>query len=153
MCVELIKNLVQKEFKLQLKRKTRKREYVEARAMYYKLLREKNKMTFSDIARTLNKNHATILHGVSSLDDWIETDTNIKSIYNKLEQKVEDVKRKHPNKFYEVNTEKELYEIALEDMEKKYKELEMKYCFLLGQLKRYSRKSYERFKNLETNTI
>ena len=43
MCVELIKNLVEEEFKVQIIRKTRRREYVEARAMYYKLLLDKRK--------------------------------------------------------------------------------------------------------------
>ena len=41
MCVELIKNLVEKEFNLQLIRKTRRREYVEAKAVYYMLLMDK----------------------------------------------------------------------------------------------------------------
>jgi trans-aconitate methyltransferase len=153
MCVELIKNIVQKEFKLQLKRKTRRREYVEARAMYYKLLREKNKMSFSDIARTLDKNHATILHAISGLNDWIETDTNIKSIYNTLEQKVQDIKTKYPEKFSEFKTEKELYEVALEEMQEKHNELQVRYNYLLGHLKKYNEKTYKRFKNLETNTI
>ena len=67
MCVELIKNLVEKEFDLQLKRKTRRRVYVEARAIYYMLLREKGRMSFANISETLDKNHATVLHAVKNL--------------------------------------------------------------------------------------
>ncbi len=76
MCVELIKNLVESEFNLQLIRKTRRREYVEARAMYYMLLREKGRMTLSDISKTLDKDHATVLHALKSLRNWMSYDTN-----------------------------------------------------------------------------
>lgn len=153
MCVELIKKLVESEFNLQLKRKTRRREYIEARAMYYMLLREKGRMTVSSISKTLDKNHATILHALKNLHNWMTYDTNIKSIYDTLDEKADELIKKNPKAFNRANTSKEWHEIALEDMEKKHEELEIRYRFLLGQLKKYSKKSYERFKELETNDI
>lgn len=171
MCVELIKNLVESEFNLQLKRKTRRREYIEARAMYYMLLREKGRMTVSSISKTLDKNHATILHALKNLHNWMTYDTNIKSIYDSLEEKVNKIMLLHPEEFEHASTEEkfylsayvdlenkmieqeELHKKIFDDMEKKYEELEIRYIFLLGQLKKYSKKSYERFKELETNDI
>ncbi len=153
MCVELIKNLVESEFDLQLTRKTRKRVYIEARAMYYMLLRKKSRMTMDAISDTLGKNHATVLHGIKSLKNWMKYDTNLKNIYDTLDKKADELIKKNPEAFNRANTSKEWHEIAFEDMEKKYEELEMRYIFLLGQLKKYSKKSYERFKELETNDV
>jgi len=164
MCVELIKNLVESEFKLKLKIKTRRREYVEARAMYYMLLRDKGKMTVCAIAKTLDKNHATVLHSLKGLRNWMSYDTNMKSIYDSLEKKVDNIIKMHPELFNVVVTEEEFYVLAYKEIENKsklhYKELEDKnrklrgrYSFLLHKLKHTSPKTYETFKQLETNDI
>ena len=166
MCVELIKNLVESEFNLKLKIKTRRREYVEARAMYYMLLRDKGKMTVCAIAKTLDKNHATVLHSLKGLRDWMNYDTNIKSIYTNLEKKVDNLIRLNPESFPFTThvSEEEFYISAYKNLEAKsklhYKELEDKnrklkgrYSFLLFKLKHTSPKTYETFKELETNDI
>jgi predicted transcriptional regulator len=175
MCVELIKNLVESEFNLKLKIKTRRREYVEARAMYYMLLRDKGKMTVCAIAKTLDKNHATVLHSLKGLRNWMSYDTNMKSIYDSLEKKVDNIIKLHPELFNVVVTEEEFYVLAYKEIENKsklhYKELEDKYkshykeledknrklrgrySFLLHKLKHTSPKTYETFKQLETNDI
>jgi predicted transcriptional regulator len=164
MCVELIKNLVESEFNLKLKIKTRRREYVEARAMYYMLLRDKGKMTVCAIAKTLDKNHATVLHSLKGLRNWMSYDTNMKSIYDSLEKKVDNIIKLHPELFNVVVTEEEFYVLAYKELEDKYKshykELEDKnrklrgrYSFLLHKLKHTSPKTYETFKQLETNDI
>ena len=64
MCVEIIKNIVEKEFNVQIIRKSRRRQYIEARAMYYKLLLDKKNMSLTSIAKTVNKTHATALNGI-----------------------------------------------------------------------------------------
>ncbi len=160
MCVEIIKNLVESEFNLKLKRKTRRREYVEARAMYYKLLRDKGRMTLSSISKTLDKNHATILHAIKNLHNWMTYDTNIKSIYDSLEEKVNKIILLHPEEFKRAPTEEKFYLSVYVDIENKMTELEVKhrrlrarYAFLLHRLKQTAPKTYETFKELETNDI
>jgi len=55
--------LVSKETGLDISLKTRKREVVEARALYCFIIKElKPKITFQKIADTLNLNHALIIH-------------------------------------------------------------------------------------------
>ena len=155
MCVELIKNLVESEFNLQLIRKTRRREYVEARAMYYMLLREKGRMTLSDIAKTLDKDHATVLHAIKSLRNWMSYDTNMKSIYANLEEKVDNLVRLNPESFpftTDVSEEK-FYISAYKNLEAKHRALRGRYSFLLFKLKLTAPKPYEKFKDLETHDV
>ena len=153
MCVELIKNLVESEFNLQLKRKTRKRDYVEARAIYYMLLREKGRMTVASISSTLDKNHATVLHSIKNLNNWMLYDTNLKSIYDSLEKKVNELILKHPEEFGAVEREEEFYVLAYNNLEAKHRMLRGRYAFLLHRLKQTSPKTYETFKQLEANDI
>jgi len=164
MSVELIKNLVESEFELKLKRRTRKREYIEARAMYYMLLRNKSKMNVSAIAKTLDKNHATILHALKNLHNWMTYDTNIKSIYDSLEEKVNKIMLLHPEEFEHASTEEEFYILAYNELQNssklkydelasRYRALRGRYSFLLFKLKHTSPKTYETFKHLETNDI
>ena len=120
MCVELIKNLVEEEFNLKLKTRTRKRAYVEARAMYYLLLRKKSRMTMAAISNTLDMNHATVLHSIRSLKNWMEYDVNLKNVYNNLDKKVSAKIRKHPVEFKATKTEEELYVLAYKNLEAKH---------------------------------
>ena len=160
MCVELIKNLVEEEFDLQLKRKTRRRAYVEARAIYYMLLREKGRMSLAKISETLDKNHATVLHAVKNLKNWMLYDTNIKNIYETIEKKVDAVMNMHPDAFGKAKSEKEMYIVAYEDIKTKMHEMESEHrafrgrCkFLISKLKTTAPSAYKIFKELETNNI
>ena len=156
MCVELIKNLVEEEFNVQIIRKTRRREYVEARAMYYKLLLDKKNMTLTQIAKTLNKNHATVLNAKRRLRDWMETDSNIESIYRGLEKRVDAMIGKFPEKFNKTKTERQLYISEYEELQTKYRALKGRHNLLLSEIQRLTPnffKYYKRFKELETNNI
>ncbi len=156
MCVELIKNLVEEEFKVQIIRKTRRREYVEARAMYYKLLLDKKNMTLTEIAKTLNKNHATVLNAKRKLNDWMETDSNIASVYKALEKRVDAMIGKFPDKFEKTTTERQLYIAEYEELESRYRALKGRHNLLLSEIERLTpnyNAYFKRFKELETNNI
>lgn len=53
--------------------KTRHRPVVEARQMIFKILRENTILTFSEIGFLFNKNHATVIFGIKSITNVIET--------------------------------------------------------------------------------
>ena len=57
---------------------------VEARYIYCLILREKEFNTFKFIGDTINKNHATILHGHKSIKTWIEADNSLNERYSKI---------------------------------------------------------------------
>lgn len=85
---QMIKEIVDNYFELNLKRNTRKRQYVEARAIFYKLCREFTKLSLEEIGEQVNRDHASVLHGIRSLNNWVEYDNRIKSNLRILRNKV-----------------------------------------------------------------
>jgi len=59
--------IAEKILGLDLLSKSRKEEYIEGRAIVYHILRHKLGMTYQQIAKVFNKNHATVLH---ALKEW-----------------------------------------------------------------------------------
>jgi len=94
---EMIKEIVDNYFELDLKRNTRKRNYVEARAVFYKLCREFTKLSLEQIGQQVNKDHASVLHGIKSLNNWIEQDNRIKNNLRILRGKVRNFENEKDN--------------------------------------------------------
>ena len=59
--------IAQKILQLDLRSNSRKEEYIEGRAIVYYILRHKLCLTYQQIAKVFNKNHATVLH---ELKEW-----------------------------------------------------------------------------------
>ena len=72
--VILLKEIVNQAFNLNVDNRSRKTEYVVARAMCYKILKEHSSMTSSFIGRQFNKTHATILHGLEEFPWMVKAD-------------------------------------------------------------------------------
>lgn len=92
-----------------LTQKTRKFRIVEARMLYYKILKQKG-YTLTEIANTLNKNHATVLHSLRVFDDIFEYDKDLQNKYKKA--------------YSMVNNTKEEEAFIKEDVDRLTKELE-----------------------------
>lgn len=92
-----------------LKEKTRKFRIVEARMLYYKILKQKG-YTLTEIANTLNKNHATVLHSLRVFDDIFEYDKDLQNKYKKA--------------YSIANNTKEEEALIKEDVDRLTKELE-----------------------------
>lgn len=143
---ETIKQLVENYFKIQLNSKTRRKEFVEARAIYYKLLRENTRMSLAAIGKTMNRDHATALHSIRKIEDWLQYDRQLKQDYNTLNARVQHAIRLNPELFNEVKSVEEFYEVEYKKLEdkynqvlrnntKEYRELVTKYNFLKSVLK------------------
>ena len=75
--LKTIMQRVNKTYNLTISRKTRGREYVYARAVYYKLARELTNYSLSQIGLLVYKDHASVLHGLKTfelLNLWNETE-------------------------------------------------------------------------------
>jgi len=94
---EMIKEIVDNYFELNLKRNTRKRNYVEARAIFYKLCREFTKLSLEQIGQQVNRDHASVLHGIRSLNNWIEQDNRIKNNLRILRNKIRNFEDEKDN--------------------------------------------------------
>tara|TARA_R100001509_G_scaffold123513_1_gene77234 strand:- start:254 stop:658 length:405 start_codon:yes stop_codon:yes gene_type:complete len=76
--------VVNKHFGLDISLNTRKFEYVFARACYYYLCRKFGGFSYSKIARSVNKNHATVMHSLKELPYMIKHDDVCLEKYNSL---------------------------------------------------------------------
>lgn len=79
--------VVNKHFNIDITEKTRRFDYVFARACYYKLCRDIGGFSYSSIARSIKKNHATILHGLKELPFMIKYNSGLLKKYNSLMRK------------------------------------------------------------------
>ena len=65
--------------------KSRKTEVVTARQVYWRLMLN-NGFSYSEIGRFFNKNHATIIHGISKINDFISVnDSYLKRYLDAIE--------------------------------------------------------------------
>lgn len=78
---ERLKDIVNRVFEVDIMEKTRRREVVEARMVYTRILRDSEFMTVSKIAKSLNKNHATILHYLKNFKYFIKPDERLWDMY------------------------------------------------------------------------
>jgi hypothetical protein len=91
-----IRTAVQDEFKLNIKRKTRRHIYVVARTVYFKLCRDYTSFSLQGIGTTLKKDHATVLHAVDNIfESWVfckdysAKDEKYINIYNKIKKRLD----------------------------------------------------------------
>ncbi len=67
-----IKKLVEADLGLDdISKKTRERDYVFARFLYYKVARDVSKSSLSNIGKVVKRDHATALYGISKFDDLV----------------------------------------------------------------------------------
>lgn len=118
-----IKRFVEKEFKITISRNTRKREYVYARAIYFKLCKEFSHQTLSKIGASVNRDHASVLHGLFVFDVMVLHKDSILNSYSKIRNRLfketeDDLKKYNSENYYKIK-----YEQLLEE----YQELQKRY--------------------------
>jgi hypothetical protein len=62
---------------------TRERRHVTARAIFYKIYKDLEGWTLSDIGRMFDKDHATVLHGISAIEAYMETEPELALLYSR----------------------------------------------------------------------
>ena len=79
-----LKNIIELETEINVDIVSRKRNFVEARALYYNLLRDVLGMTLQSIADTVKKNHATVLHSINNFDILLSYNEDMKKSYSNI---------------------------------------------------------------------
>ena len=69
-----------------LSMRTRKREIVEARQLYFYFAKKTELYTLESIGNEVNRDHATVMHGISTINDLLETDIRIKNYSEQMEK-------------------------------------------------------------------
>ena len=70
--LQTIKEYVNNLYGLDIVKDTRKREYVDARALYYKLCKDLTKCTLTVIGNSVNRDHASVLHALNNTIHYID---------------------------------------------------------------------------------
>lgn len=82
--LNIIKKKIEELYDLNLSKKSRKRQYIEARGFFVKIARDKLNVTYQQIGNVINKNHATAVHAKKVIEDLLSYDTEIKRIYQEI---------------------------------------------------------------------
>ena len=82
--VKLLKEIANKTFDLNVDSRSRRSEYITARAICYKILKEHCDMSYTFIGRQFNKNHATILHALDEFPWMLKADREMEKNYRKI---------------------------------------------------------------------
>lgn len=155
MKIEEILRLVELDVHSNLNTKSRKRELVYARAIYFKLARHFTLQSYDSIGKLVGRDHATVLHGIKILDNVIaEYEIEYLKVYTDLKKIIGKVvgnkdKYLNPDSYYKEKYAKLLIEHKelikngydkYNDLLKKQDTIKHKYKFLLGQLKHHGNK-------------
>ena len=136
-------------FNISINRRTRKREYVLGRSIFYKLLRDNTGMSFQNIANTFKKNHATVLHSVKQLEGYMEYDSSLRIDYITINNIfLNCVDKLLTDKFIDVEFDNPLYSNLLtsfNELKNKYEALKEMHNFLVID----SEKVNEKYKKLK----
>lgn len=92
--IKHIKGVVEEATGVTLDLKTRKREVVFARRMYYKILKESFKrMSLDSIGKTLGlkQNHATVLHQVNQFEFDYSQDKSFRKTYDSIKDRLNGI--------------------------------------------------------------
>jgi len=165
----IIKGIVEDYYKLDITTNTRKRPYIEARAIYYKLLRDHTHYSLHAIGATMDRDHSTVLYFTRKAKDWILYDKDFENDFLTLNNKLVKAKELNPDDFKRSETlegfwegqysrlDKENKELVIsnnymkkqvedfDSLNKELQELRVRYNFLQGQLKRFKPELAEQF--------
>jgi len=93
MKLEKIREIVENSTKLNIKVKTRKRELVYSRAVFFKLAKAHTRESLSSIGKSVKKDHATVLHGIKVFDEQISVYKDTQE-YLKIFERIDNIIRK-----------------------------------------------------------
>lgn len=80
--VDRVKELIKTVFSVDIEKETRRRDFVDARRVYSKLMREKG-YPYKFIGETIGKDHASIIHYLRDIDYIFVHDKNLFEMYKK----------------------------------------------------------------------
>lgn len=100
MTIDKIKEIVETETRIDLNNKSRRTELVYTRAMYYNLCREYTLHSLDVIGKSVDKNHATVIHGLKLYRDWIDQhEERYIQIYERIDKLVSREFKKENQKY------------------------------------------------------
>ena len=98
--IDIIKDIVINETSVDITQQKRNRELVEVRSLYFHIVKHLSPMqTFESIGRSVNKNHATVIFGITQYETYAKYNKEL----DKLKAKI--IKRfRLEHKFYQIHS-------------------------------------------------
>ena len=81
--IEQILNIVNKNSNLDISTKSRNQEAAFARFIYFALCKKLTHVSLSKIGRLVNRDHSTVIYGLSQIEDILKQNTKYSILYNK----------------------------------------------------------------------
>ena len=78
---DLLKYVIKEHLKKDVNEVGREKLLIEARFIYFYILRNEEQMVYQKIASTIGMNHASVLHGCQKVKFWIKTDYEFRDKY------------------------------------------------------------------------
>jgi len=88
--LETIRDYIEANIKVSLKKKTRTRDMAYARAVYYKLAKRYTVQSLTSIGKLVGRDHATVLHGLKLFDEAVMYSEPLKVVYDSFSVNVEN---------------------------------------------------------------
>ena len=85
--LEVIRKAVETITSCDVVERTRQREYVQARSIFYRFARD-NKQTLQAIGQFLKRDHATVMHSLKKFEQDVEYDSVFRANYNAAEYRI-----------------------------------------------------------------
>ncbi len=86
-----IKNKIELDFGITIKKQSKLREYVYPRAIYFKLCREYTELTLQELAESVGlTNHATVLRSINNTFYDAIYENKYKNYYDKFKRQMDD---------------------------------------------------------------
>lgn len=82
--IKKLKRIIKNQTGIDIEKVSRKREVVIARKVYFKLLTETTKLSYTTMASSVHQTHATVLHALRNFDYDYKTDVSLKELYKNV---------------------------------------------------------------------
>lgn len=148
MTTKQIRLIVQNKTVSNLSKKTRKRDYINARLIYYRLAREFTTLSLAKIGREVGVNHASVLHALKSFDFTHDEYVNKIYKYCKIEL-IEILKNTKPEEATEHSKD-----VTIKGLSEQVKELKTEETLKINKLlKNIKRSDLKQLLSLDDETI
>lgn len=93
--IQILCSIIKDNLNVDVNQRTRKRETVDARRIFYKILKDMG-MGYSEIARVHSRDHSTIIHAVTSFNNLHATDVGFRRAYSMIHDLFFSYKEQNP---------------------------------------------------------
>lgn len=82
--ISYIRSIVEEVTKQDIGRICREHEVVLARNIYFHIAKDRTGLPYAEIGRSVNKDHASVIHGIKRVNEWMSYDKTVVSLYDSV---------------------------------------------------------------------